>query len=212
MANNVELRQLIRAALQDFESKPYVKVGVSNHHIHLSREDLETLFGAGYKLTPIKDLQPGQYASKETVVVSGPKGAIKTMRILGPVRGATQVELALADNFLLGVAAPINESGNLQGAAKVTITNKDTGASVERECAIVALRHVHLTPEYAARFGFKDHQMASLEFTGGRKIRFDQVLLRVSKDFANEIHIDLDEANAGAIKNDDLGLIVAGCC
>jgi putative phosphotransacetylase len=210
MANQVELKQIIRACLQDFESKPYVKVGVSNHHIHLSREDMDILFGPGVELTPIKDLLPGQYASAEVVDVAGPKGAIKKMRILGPLRSTTQVEVSLTDTFTLGVQAPIKESGKLDGAATVTISNPLTGASIERACAIVALRHVHLTPEFAARVGLKDKQFVSLEFSGVRKVLLDQVLLRVSKDFNNESHIDLDEANAGAIKNDDLGLIVTG--
>jgi putative phosphotransacetylase len=210
MANQVELKQVIRACLQDFESKPYVKVGVSNHHIHLSREDMDILFGPGVELTPIKDLLPGQYASAEVVDVAGPKGTIKKMRILGPLRSTTQVEVSLTDTFILGLQVPIRESGKLDGAATVTISNPLTGASIERACAIVALRHAHLTPEFAARFGLKDKQFASLEFSGERKVLFDQVLLRVSKDFNNEIHIDLDEANAGAIKNDDLGLIITG--
>jgi putative phosphotransacetylase len=210
MANQVALKQMIRAALQDFESKPYVKVGVSNHHIHLSRADMDLLFGEGVELTPIKDLQPGQYASKEVVNVAGPKGVIKNMRILGPLRSTSQAEVSLADTFVLGLPVPIRESGKLDGAATVTISNPLTGASVERACAIVALRHVHLTPEFALKFGLKDQQFASLEFTGARKVIFDRVLLRVSKDFSNEIHIDLDEANAGAIKNDDLGLIITG--
>jgi putative phosphotransacetylase len=160
-------------------------------------------------LTPVKDLQPGQYASRETVRVSGPKGAFDRVRILGPVRGLTQVELSLTDTFTLGVPCPVNESGNLSGAGTVRIENPATGASIERTCAIAAMRHAHLTPETAKKHGLTDKQLVFLEYRGGgRRLVFGDVLLRVSAAYADEIHLDTDEANAGAVKNGDLGLIL----
>jgi putative phosphotransacetylase len=203
------LKRIIVDVINEVRGAPFIITGVSNRHIHLSRADLDILYGPGYELTPIKDLQPGQYASNETVTVSGPKGKLSGVRILGPVRGLTQVEVSLTDTFTLGVPCPINESGNLSRAGRVQIANPANGASIERDCAIVAMRHIHLTPETAAKHGFKDKQIVSLEYNaGGRGLVFGDVLLRVSERYADEIHIDTDEANAGAIRNGDLGLIV----
>jgi putative phosphotransacetylase len=203
------LEKIITDVICQVRNAPFITTGVSNRHIHLSRDDLDILYGKGYELTPVKDLQPGQYASKETVVVSGFKGKFNSVRILGPVRGFTQAEFSLTDTFTLGVSCPVNESGDLSGAGRVKIENPVTGASIERECAIVALRHVHLTPETAKKHGLKDKQFVSLEYAGmGRRLVFGDVLLRVSEKFTDEIHLDTDEANAGAIKNGDLGLIV----
>jgi putative phosphotransacetylase len=207
------LKKIIVDVIAEVRDAPFITTGVSNRHIHLSRADLDILYGSGYELTPIKDLLPGQYASNETLAVSGPKGKFSGVRILGPVRGLTQLELSLTDTFTLGVPCPINESGNLSGAGRVRITNAANGVSIERDCAIVAVRHIHLTPETAAKHGFKDGQIVSLEYNAGgnagsRKLVFGDVLLRVSEKYADEIHIDTDEANAGAIRNGDLGLII----
>ena len=204
-----QLREIIAGVIREVREAPFITTGVSNRHIHLSRADLDILYGPGYELTPVKYLQPGQYAGSETVAVYGPKGRFPSVRILGPVRGVTQLELSLSDTFTLGVPCPINESGSLSGAGRVRIENPASGASIERDCAIVALRHIHLTPETAAKHGLRDKQMVSIEYnTGKRRLVFGDTLLRVSKDFADEIHIDTDEANAGAIKNGDLGLII----
>jgi putative phosphotransacetylase len=204
-----QLREIIAGVIREVRDTPFIATGVSNRHIHMSRADLDILYGPGYELTPVKDLQPGQYACSETVAVSGPKGRFSVVRILGPVRDLTQFELSLSDTFTLGVGCPINESGNLSGAGRVRIENPSGGASIERDCAIVALRHIHLTPETAAKHGLRDKQTVSVEYnTGGRRLVFGDVLLRVSEKFADEIHIDTDEANAGAIKNGDIGLII----
>jgi putative phosphotransacetylase len=203
------LKKIIVDVINEVQGAPFITTGVSNRHIHLSRADLDILYGPGYELTPVKDLQPGQYASNETVAVSGPKGKLSGVRILGPIRGLTQLEISLTDTFTLGVSCPINESGDLSGACRVQITNPVNGVLIERDCAIVAMRHIHLTPETAARHGFKDKQIVSLEYNvGGRRLVFGDVLLRVSERYADEIHIDTDEANAGAIRNGDLGLII----
>jgi putative phosphotransacetylase len=208
MIDRVSLTRIIRDTISDIASKPYIKTGVSNRHIHLSVEDADILFGTGYQLTPIKDLLPGQYACKETLRISGPKGKFDTVRILGPLRSETQFELSLTDTFTLGIKAPVNESGNLSGAAKVKIENSASGASVEKDCAIVALRHVHLCPRTAGTFGLRDKQMVALEYGAPRHIVFHDVRLRVSSAFTDEAHLDTDEANAGGIRNDDFGLII----
>jgi putative phosphotransacetylase len=210
LINQANLKAVISGIVRDFENTPYIKVGVSNRHIHLSQTDLDALFGNGYQLTKMKDLsQTGQFACKETLRIIGRKGDIKNVRILGPVRKQTQLELSLTDTFTIGVQAPINESGILTGAGTAIIENPNTGAQIERAAAIVALRHVHLTIETAAKFGFKDKQFVNVAFDNGiRDIVFKRVLLRVSKDFCDEMHIDTDEANAGYIKNGDFGLIV----
>jgi putative phosphotransacetylase len=203
------LKKIIVDVIREVQGAPFITTGVSNRHIHLSRADLDILYGPGYELTPIKDLQPGQYASNETVTVSGPKGKFSGVRILGPVRGLTQFEVSLTDTFVLGVPCPVNESGNLSGAGRVRITNSASGVSIERDCTIVAMRHIHLTPETAGKHGLKDKQIVSLEYnTRGRRLVFGDVLLRVSEKYADEIHLDTDEANAGAIRNGDLGLII----
>jgi putative phosphotransacetylase len=203
------LKKIIVDVIREVEGAPFITTGVSNRHIHLSRADLDILYGPGYELTPVKDLQPGQYASNETVAVSGPRGKFSTVRILGPIRGLTQLEISLSDTFALGVPCPVNESGDLSGAGGVRITNPANGVSIERDCAIVAMRHIHLTPETAGKYGLKDRQIVSLEYnTLGRRLVFGDVLLRVSERYADEIHIDTDEANAGAIRNGDLGLII----
>ncbi|MDR1253181.1 MAG: phosphate propanoyltransferase, partial [Treponema sp.] len=196
------LKKIITDVINEVREAPFIITGVSSRHIHLSHTDLDILYGPGYELSPIKDLQPGQYASNETVAVSGPRGKFPNVRILGPVRGLTQLEVSLSDTFTLGVRCPINESGNISGAGRVRIENPANGISIERDCAIVAVRHVHLTPETAKKHGFKDKQIVSLEYSArDRRLVFGDVLLRVSEKFADEIHLDTDEANAGAIKN-----------
>ncbi|MDR1649696.1 MAG: phosphate propanoyltransferase [Synergistaceae bacterium] len=204
----VRLREAVKKAVDKYTKSPYVKVGVSNRHIHISREDLDELFGKGRALTPRKELLPGQFACDETVTIIGRKNRLERVRILGPVRKATQVEISLTDAFTLGVRAPVNESGNLTGAASVIIENPDNGARIKRACAIAALRHVHLSLEFAAKYGLRDGQLVSLAFEGPRALTFGGVLVRVSGDFTDEIHLDTDEANAGRIGNGDFGKII----
>lgn len=218
-----KIKQLVIDTIRRYESTPLVTVNISNRHIHLSEEDVDILFGNGHRLTPIKDLmQPGQFACQETLTIKGPKESQAGVRVLGPVRKESQVEISLTDGFRLGVAAPVSESGKLSGAAPITITNPLTGASIERRCAIAALRHIHLSPDYAKKFGFTDKEMVSVKFSSAgctgeqqpqvatrpRSITFHDVLLRVSENFVPEMHLDTDEANAGCIVNGDLGLIL----
>jgi putative phosphotransacetylase len=209
IVNQATLQTIIAGVIREFESMPYIKIGVSNRHLHLSQADLEALFGAGYKLTPTKELQPGQFACEETVTVAGPKGKLERVRILGPVRKDTQFEMSLSDTFAIGVPCPVNESGNLRNAGTVKIINPLNCKEIESPSAIVALRHVHLCPETAERFDLKDKQIVSLSFDNGvRDTTFGRAFLRISPDFEDEIHLDTDEANAGCIKNGDFGLII----
>ena len=174
-----------------------IPVGISNRHIHLCKQDLEILFGAGYELTPIKDLsQPGQYACAEKLVVVGPKGSIKAS-ILGPTRPASQVEISLTDARSIGVSAPIRESGDIAGSGACKLVNPDTGAELElTEGVIAAKRHIHLTPEAAAEMGVSDKEIVSVKINSERSAILGDVVVRVSDSYAKAMHIDTDESNA----------------
>lgn len=193
-----------------FEEQPYVPIGISNRHIHLSQQDLETLFGKGYQLTKMKELmQPGQFAAEETVTIVGPKGEIKNVRILGPVRKNTQVEVSLTDGYKLGVRAPIRESGRTVGTPGILL--KGPIGDVElKEGVIGALRHIHVPPEFARKFQLKDKDMVEVEVGRERKTIFSNVLIRVSDKYKLEMHVDTDEANAAGISNGELGKIRKG--
>lgn len=181
------------AAAQDPEGIP---VGVSNRHLHLSQADLDALFGAGYQLTPIKDLsQPGQFACKETVTICGPKGAIEKIRVLGPVRSKTQVEILTGDGFKLGVTAPARLSGDLAGTPGITIVGPK-GSVQTKEGLIVAQRHIHMTPSDAAHYGVHDGQIVDIEVDGPRGGIYSNVAVRANDASALECHVDTEEANA----------------
>ena len=176
-----------------------VLIETSARHIHLSREAVDVLFGAGYELTKKKDLsQPGQYACDEKLVVVGPKGTLKAS-ILGPTRPASQVEISLTDARSIGVKAPIRESGDIAGSGACKLVNPDTGAELElSEGVIAAKRHIHLTPEAAADMGVADKEIVSVKIGSDseRAVIFGDVVVRVSEKFAPAMHIDTDEANA----------------
>lgn len=177
-----------------------VPVGVSGRHIHLSQEHLEQLFGTGYQLTPIKDLsQPGQFASKECVTLAGPKGVIQKVRVLGPVRPKTQVEVLAGDTFKLGIPQEIRLSGHLEGTPGVTVIGPK-GTVVLDEGVIVAARHIHMNPAQAAERGFHDGQVVSLKVGGERGGMLDNVIIRVTESGNLDCHIDTEEANALHIK------------
>jgi len=181
-------------------SNPHAPVGVSNRHLHIDQKTLDTLFGEGYVLTNMKDLsQPGQYACEEKVEVVGPKGSL-TMRILGPVRSRTQVEISISDSFTLGVPAMIRNSGNIEGTPGAILRGPKGEVEIS-EGVIVAARHVHLHTSDAERFGIRDKDIVKLCSNGDRAVVFENVLCRVHDEFALDIHLDLDEANAAAIKN-----------
>ncbi len=178
-----------------------VPVGVSNRHIHLSEEHINILFGQGHKLTVFKDLsQPGQYACDEKVDLVGPKGTIKGVRVLGPARPDTQVEISLFDGFTMGVKPPVRNSGEIANSVGCKIVGP-CGEVEITEGVIAAARHIHMHTSEAAAWGLKDKDLVSLKVSGDRGGVFGNVLVRVHDTFALECHIDLDEANAFAIGN-----------
>lgn len=189
-------------------SKP-VLIETSARHVHVSKEDLEILFGAGYELTPKKDLsQPGQYACEERVTVVGPKRELKGVSILGPVRPETQVEISLTDARSIGVNALIRESGDTEG----TFGCKLVGPKGEVELdhgVICAKRHIHMTPADAEKYGLENKQIVSVKASGtGRETIFGDVVVRVSDKFALAMHIDTDECNAAGISPNFTGEIL----
>lgn len=185
-----------------------IMVETSARHLHVTPQDLETLFGAGHELTPKKDLsQPGQFACEEKVTVVGPRGEMK-MSILGPVRKATQVEVSLTDARALGLTPPVRESGDISGSAPCKLVGP-AGEVELKEGVIVAKRHIHMRPEDAERFGVKDKQIVSVKLnTEGRSLIFGDTVVRVRPDFALAMHIDTDEANAAGAKGNVDGEII----
>ena len=180
-----------------------IPVGISNRHIHLSREDLDTLFGSGYELTPIKDLsQPGQYACKELLTIIGPSmRPIENVRVLGPIRKESQVEISVTDSFVLKVKPPVRESGSLAGSAPITIIGPKGIVTLKQGC-IIANRHIHMSPADGARFGVKDGDYITVDaFSGTKRTRWFDVQVRVSDKFCLEMHVDTDDANAVGFKN-----------
>lgn len=177
-------------------SKTFI-VETSARHVHVTQEDLETLFGKGAALTKKKDLsQPGQYACEERVEVVGPKKSLANVSILGPVRPATQVELSATDARSIGISAPIRESGDTAGSAGCKLVGP-AGEVELKEGVIVAKRHIHLTPADAEELGVKDKEVVYVKVdTEGRKAILGDVVCRVSDKFARAMHIDTDEANA----------------
>lgn len=179
-----------------------IQVGVSARHVHLSKQDLQLLFGEDYKLTKKADLtQPGQFASEETVTIKGSKSSIERVRILGPVREQTQVEISLTDSFKLGINAPLRLSGDLKDAGEVTIIGPN--GEIKRNAAIVAARHIHATPDDAKKYGLTQNSIISLKIKGEREGILDNIKVRINDNFFFETHIDTDEANAFLIKNGD---------
>lgn len=181
-----------------------VPVGVSNRHIHLSQQDLETLFGAGYELTVRNDLsQTGQFAAEETVAIEGPKSSMAKVRILGPTRKETQIEISRTDSFALGLTPPVRDSGFLEGSPGLTLVGPNGKVDLDKG-VIIAQRHIHMTEADAKSFGVKDKEMVSVRVGGERGVTFDHVLVRVRNDFVLEMHIDTDEANAAMLGNGQL--------
>jgi putative phosphotransacetylase len=180
-----------------------VPVGISNKHLHLSEQALAALFGEGYKLTSYKALvQPGQYAANEQVDIIGPKGSFKNIRIIGPTRPETQVEVSLTDARALGIEPPVRESGKLQGSPGVKLVGPKGEVELEYG-AIVALRHIHLSPEQAMEAGLQDKDLVDVKTSGKRPLIFEDVLIRSGEGHFREFHLDTDEANAAGVANND---------
>ncbi|MEF9942079.1 MAG: phosphate propanoyltransferase [Lachnospiraceae bacterium] len=173
-----------------------VPIGVSARHIHLTQEHVEVLFGKGYQLTKKKELMGGQFAANELVTIVGLKlRAIENVRILGPVRKASQVEISSTDAVKLGIKAPIRESGNIAGTASIAIVGPKGALYLEEGC-IVAMRHIHMSPEDAMAAGVHDQDIVSVKVDNERGTTLNHVKIRVDESFTLEMHIDTDEANA----------------
>lgn len=186
-------KQLQGSALCASEDK--IPIGISARHVHLTKEHVEALFGKGYQLTKKKDLMGGQYAANECVTLVGTKlRAIENVRILGPERSRSQVEVARTDAIRLGLNPPVRESGKLDGSAPIAIVGPK-GAVYLQEGCIIAQRHIHMSPADAKKFGVRDRQLVKVQFESGRGGIFDEVLIRVDDSFSLEMHIDTDEAN-----------------
>ena len=179
-----------------------IPIGVSNRHIHLSKADLETLFGAGYELTPMKELsQPGQYACKEVLTIVGPSmRPIENVRVLGPVRKTSQVEISATDSYVLKVKPPVRESGKIKDSAPLRIIGPKGIVELKEGC-IIANRHIHMSPSDAEKFGVSDGDYIDVDVNGKRRTRWFDVQVRVHKDFRLEMHVDTDDANAAGIGN-----------
>lgn len=207
MIDNNKLQQIIvdvmssmSAELADYNGE--IKVGVSQRHIHLSREHLDILFGKGYELTKKKTLMGREYAAEEVVTLVGPSlKTIENVRVLGPVRKNTQVEISRTDTFVLKVSPPVRPSGEIEGSEKLVIVGPK-GCVYLKEGVIIANRHIHLTPEYAKKHNIKDNDYVDVEIENTVKpTRFYGVQVRVRDDFNVEMHIDTDDANSVGIKN-----------
>lgn len=192
----------LAAALMD---RLFVEVEASGRHVHVTREQAQKLFGHG--LTPERPLsQPGQYLCRERVSLLGPKGELKNVAVLGPERPEGQAELSLTDGISIGIKLPVRLSGNVEGSPAITLRGP-MGEVRLPQGAIAAQRHIHLPPEEAQKRGLKDKQTVKLKLLTPRPVVFEDVLVRVHKDFAPRAHIDYDEANACAFRKGDLGMI-----
>ena len=185
-----------------------VPVGISARHIHLTQEHVEKLFGKGYQLTKKKELMGGQFASNEQCTIVGLKlRAIENVRILGPVRPSSQVEISATDARTLGIKAPTRQSGDTAGSAPIALVGPKGAIYLEEGC-IVAARHIHLCPEDAAAAGLKDNDFVTVRMGNERGALLDNVKIRVDESFTTEMHIDTDEANACQVKQDELAAIM----
>ena len=185
-----------------------VPVGISARHIHLTQEHVEKLFGKGYQLTKKKELMGGQFASNEQCTIVGLKlRAIENVRILGPVRPSSQVEISATDARTLGIKAPTRQSGETAGSSPIALVGPKGAIYLEEGC-IVAARHIHMCPEDAAAAGLKDNDFVTVRMGNERGALLDNVKVRVHETFTTEMHIDTDEANACQVKQDELAAII----
>ena len=187
-----------------------IPVEISARHVHLSAQDVETLFGKGHQLRHQRDLsQPGQFLCEERVKLVTPKGEITNVAVLGPARGQTQVELAPSEARRLGIEAPLRMSGNLSGGGDVCLV-AEHGALKACGAAIVAQNHIHMSPEEARRFGVEEGQAVDVAVPGPRPVVFQRVPVRINPDYRLAMHIDVDEANACMLPGCAQGQILAG--
>ncbi len=199
LSEEVARRVITRIAPPQVGNRILVPIGVSGRHIHLTREVLESLFGKGYQLTHMRSLsQPGEFAAQETVTIVGPRGAIEKVRLLGPLRQFTQVELARSDGLKLGLDLPVRRTGDLAGSPGITLVGPN-GTVVLKQGAIRGTRHIHMSPHDGERFSLVDGQIVRVKIEGPRALVLENVLVRVSSRFALDFHIDTDDANAAGV-------------
>ncbi len=200
----LKIRVGVLKAIKESTGKRFVPVAASNRHVHLSRHDIDTLFGNGYELSPTKPLsQPKQFAGKETVTLVGPKGKIEKIRVLGPARKDTQVEISITDSFKLGVKPVVRMSGDIAGTPGGTLVSEHGSVELS-EGVMVSARHLHLSAQQAAEYGLRDGDVVGLKSKGERAVVFENVLVRSGDGHEMEVHLDVDEANAAGIKNGDI--------
>ena len=200
------IEKAVAAAVTEYnnEKNEQVKIGVSQRHVHLSREDLDALFGKGYELTKKKTLMGREFTSEEFVTLVGPSlKAIEKVRVLGPVRKHTQVEISRTDTFLLKVSPPVRPSGEIEGSGRIVLVGPK-GSIYLKEGVIIANRHIHLTPAYAAKHNIKDNDRVDVLVEGIKPTKFYDVQVRVRDDFNVEMHIDTDDANSAGLRNGDV--------
>lgn len=210
MYDEKTIAEAVKKALDELASgdDKQINIGVSNRHVHLSREDLDTLFGKGFELTKKKTLMGREFASEQLVTLVGPSlKTIENVRVLGPVRKHTQVEISRTDTFVLKVSPPVRPSGDIKGSEKIVIVGPK-GVVYLNEGVIIANRHIHLTPEYAEKHGIKDGDYVDVMVGSIKPTKFFDVQVRVRDDFNVEMHIDTDDANAAGLKNGDLVTII----
>ena len=200
--------KIVSAVVDAIHMSGFVEIEVSAKHVHLTQEDAEILFGKGANLEPVRPLsQPGQFLSSQRVKLIGPKGTMERVAVLGPVRKATPVELSNSDCVALGVKAPKRESGDIAGSGSITIEGP-CGTLEVKEGVIIAHNHIHVTEADSRRLNLKDKERVSVEVYSERPVIFNDVIIRVSKDFSCRMHIDFDEANAASVQGFTLGRIV----
>ncbi|MDO4617980.1 MAG: phosphate propanoyltransferase [Clostridia bacterium] len=198
-----KVTESILEILKNEEKDDGIKVGVSARHVHLSQADLETLFGKGHELTPKKMLMGGQFAAEECVTLVSPSlKTIEGVRVLGPVRKDSQIEVSRTDTFKLKVSPPVRPSGEIKGSAPMALVGPKGSVFLNEGC-IIANRHIHMTPQDAEKYGIKDNDLVDVEIQNQKPTRYYDVQVRVHKDFNTEMHIDTDDANASAIKTGD---------
>ena len=189
--------------LREEDNYDGIKVGVSARHVHLSQNDLETLFGKGYELTPKKMLMGDQYAAEECVTLVSPSlRTIEGVRVLGPVRKDSQIEISRTDTFKLKVSPPVRPSGEIKGSAPMALVGPKGSVFLNEGC-IIANRHIHMTPADAKKYGVVDNDVVDVEIQNSKPTRYYNVQVRVREDFETEMHIDTDDANAAAIRQGD---------
>lgn len=185
----------------------HIVVGVSNRHAHLSREDLATLFGLDELTVYRRVRQPSDFAAEQTVSISGPRGAFPKLRLMGPCRAKTQVELSRTDCVALGIDAPITQSGHLDEAGPIDIEGPRGKIHVPHG-VMVAARHIHMGPSHARALGVADQDLVKVEFCGERGGVLDNFIIRIKDDWVPEIHLDTDEANALGLRDGDFGKLI----